>query len=452
MLNTLFKRLIVATICLFLSSHASSQTPWPNAPFQAGPIQYEFGIYYLGKPGVPPVHAAQQRLEKATSNFKLRQHGADTTDTPWVTFSLTTNAQKDYTPPSLSMTQRFGRGLTHEQATALSACEQALILDFGQPAKGSMSNLKAALTLTEQIARDTNGLIWDEETREIFTPDAWHKRRLESWLGDVPDVSMHTVIHAYKADQLVRAITLGMIKFGMPDVVISDFSWSLNRPMGNLINVFSQAIVEGQPMKGTGEFDLDLNAIRHEAVRERQTGTLKEGGKGFGKLQLVKGTWESGDPRNRLVEIGADRYPGEDKYARQESMLTSIFGSEDESIARLKHTEALTRVSKAALAKMPALREAFNRGLQPGEYILVKAPFTTSAKGREWMWVEVMNWQGDQITGLLKNEPIDVPGLHAGQKVRVSQADLFDYIRRFPDGQEEGNETGKLIMQMQSAR
>jgi hypothetical protein len=35
--------------------------------------------------------------------------------------------------------------------------------------------------------------------------------------------------------------------------------------------------------------------------------------------------------------------------------------------------------------------------------------------------------------------------LHAGQEVEVSEAKVFDYIRRHADGSEEGNETGRII-------
>lgn len=86
------------------------------------------------------------------------------------------------------------------------------------------------------------------------------------------------------------------------------------------------------------------------------------------------------------------------------------------------------------------------------QYILVKAPFATRDGGNEWMWVEVAKWSGDTIEGLLKNEPVDVPGLRGGQMVKVSQAKVFDYVRHHPDGREEGNETTKIIMRMQEAR
>jgi hypothetical protein len=34
----------------------------------------------------------------------------------------------------------------------------------------------------------------------------------------------------------------------------------------------------------------------------------------------------------------------------------------------------------------------------------------------------------------------------------VSQAEVFDYIRRAPEGQQEGNETSKIIERMQGSK
>jgi len=74
----------------------------------------------------------------------------------------------------------------------------------------------------KRLARETGGLIWDDETREIFSPDEWHARRVETWKSEVPELARHTTIHAYKNETLVRAITLGITKFGLPDIVIED--------------------------------------------------------------------------------------------------------------------------------------------------------------------------------------------------------------------------------------
>lgn len=438
------------TAFMGLNCWAQVPPPVPTGPLLAGPIRFEFAIYYPQSPARQPMTVLRERLRGVGGDLTLVTSMPDKPAAAVLLATLNTTAQKDYRPPDLQMVQRFGRGLTRDQAEALQRADRALILDFAHPGSLSAGALRTALQLTEQVARDTGGLLWDEETREIFTPDEWRKRRLDSWAGDTADVVQHTVIHAYKSDKLVRAITLGMAKFGLPDVVVSDFSWSSNRPIGNLINLFAQAMVEGAVINASGVYDLDLRSVRNAKVRQSQLGTLKPNAAAIARLSLVKGTWEDGDPRNRLVEIRFDRYPGPDHYARQDAMLGALFGSED-SVQRVRHTNELLEASKAASAKLPALREAFNRGLQPGEFIQVKAPFATPDGGTEWMWVEVTSWNGDTISGLLKNEPANIPSLHGGQMVKVSQSRVFDYIRRDASGHEDGNETGKILQRLQNA-
>lgn len=440
--------------CLF-SVHGATQarpgSPVPSGSQVAEFIRYQFAIYFIAVPSKEPMAALRSQLEREPSSPALTTSIPAKPVAAQVQAKLVNSVQEDYAPPSLEMLQRFGRGLTREQAVALQAARQALILDFVHPRAMSLAAYRRSLQITEKLARETGGLLWDEETREVFNADEWHKRRLETWEGEIPDVLKHTVIHAYKGDKLVRAITLGMAKFGLPDLVVSDFSWSSNRPMGNLINLFAQAMVEGANVGAKGFYDLDLRSIRHVAVRQSQLTTLKSGSEAVARLVLVEGSPEDGDPQNRLVEIRFDRAAGPDHYARQEALLGALFGTED-SVAYVKHNEELLAVSKAAKARLPTLREAFRQGLQPGEYILVKAPFKTPDGGQEWMWVEVTAWEGDVISGLLKNEPAHIPSLHGGQMVKVSQQEVFDYLRRDGNGKQEGNETAKVLQRMQDAK
>jgi uncharacterized protein YegJ (DUF2314 family) len=320
-------------------------------------------------------------------------------------------------------------------------------MDFGHPCGKAWEGLQRASRIIGIIARETGGLIWDEETREVFTPDEWHKRRIASWVESVPDVSDQITIHAYQSEKYVRAITLGMLKFGLPDAVIENYSWSMNRSVGNLINLFCQSIAENGVIKKAGEYDLDLRAIKNQKARDSQIKSLKPNAKSIALLSLKKGKWEEGDPQNRLIEIAFDRYAGRDIHAMQESRMSSLFGWEDETSA-VKHDEELLAASKRAKSQLPALLKAFSKGLAPGEFIQVKAPFKAVDGGNEWMWVEIIEWQGNSIKGLLKNEPFNVPSLHGGQIVEVSQEDIFDYIRNYPDGRQEGNETGAIIEKM----
>ncbi len=436
----------------------------PAGDLFADQIDYELAIYYLPTQPADPLPELKTLLESKYPLFKFSEavpdEAAATSESeqetrdgatpappvatePTVTPRTETDVPARYSPPDPEMLARFGHGLSDEQIEQLLESKHALILHFSYPRKHVWEGLRAAQGLMADLAVASGGLIWDEETREVFTPEAW-KERLEEMTDDVPVIVRHTVIHAYRKDDYIRAITLGMVKFGLPDIVVENVSSSLTRNTGHLMNLFAQALAEGATVRKTGEFDLDLKTIRNPRVRENHLPHLLENATGVAQLTLRKGTWEEGDPKNRLIELTFDRETGPDSFARHESVLSKTFGSSD-NVTRIKHDAELEAASARAKAKLSALRDDFNKGLAPGETLLVKAPFETPDENQEWMWVEVVRWKENAISGLLMNEPHAILDLHAGQKVEVSQADVFDYIRRLPDGSMEGNETGKII-------
>jgi uncharacterized protein YegJ (DUF2314 family) len=418
-----------------------------GSPFSEN-IYFQFAVYYLPKPAKDPYMVLRETLKKYPK-LKLVNEMQEAPRQMIVSAFIEKDVKNKYTPPDERSIKFFGRGISKEQAEKLQKCEQVFILNFQHPAKYVWEGLKNANKITEAVALETGGVLWDEETREIFSRENWKKIRIESWTEKIPAISNHITMHAYKSDVFIRAITLGMRKFGLPDVVIENFPWSINQNMGNVINLFCQAMAEGAGFSESGDFNLDIKAIKNWKIRDSQIKKLGPGASGIGLLTLKKGTWEEGDPDNRLVELCFNRNPGNDIHAQQQKALATMFGGKDE-VSQVKHSKAILTASKKAKEHLPELYKAFQKGLQPGEYILVKAPFQIpDSDGNEWMWVEISSWQGAKIKGLLKNEPYRIPSLHAGQIVEVKQEDIFDYIRRYPDGKEEGNKTGILIRQMQ---
>src|SRR5262249_31199987 len=155
----------------------------------------------------------------------------------------------------------------------------------------------------------------------------WHEKRLASWTDEIPDVSGQTVIHVYPNGDFARAITLGMSKMGLPDVVVQETTWSSDNQVGNLINIFSQSIAERQTPHEGNQYRLDLHTIKNPRLREHQFKDLT--GNAVACLTLADANWEEGDPKNRLVRLDADRYSGDDPHAKQDSMISSFFGSQD---------------------------------------------------------------------------------------------------------------------------
>ncbi len=411
-------------------------------------VVYQYALYMMPGYEGDPMQTARDLVRDKYDQFLLVENPAGPPTRPALFLQFLDDADKQYAPPDMQMIGYFGRGLTREQALAVQDTTDALIVNIAYPHSYGNPVFHYALLMMDELSRQHASLVWDEATREIFTPDAWREIRLGTWHNGVPSAEHQTTIHAYNNGEYVRAITLGMEKFGQPDIVASDFGWSLNRPIGNLMNLVTQTLVEGVEFNDDMSLDLDVSSLQHEQVRADITESLFENADGKVRLDFTPAVPEEGDPNNYLLEISFENGEGSSKQERTDALLSSLFGWED-NIVYVDHDRLILEASQRAKDKMPELRNAFNDGLEPGEYISVKAPFATSDGGTEWMWVEVIEWDGKRIRGLLKNEPYDVPGLKGGAEVIVDEDELFDYIRNYADGSQEGDETGRLIYEAQ---
>lgn len=184
-----------------MSSQQASSDPIPAENLMDEHISFQFGVYYLPKPTTDPVAELDVLLKDKVSAFRRVKKIERKADSPILAARIETNPKNAYAPPDLESLQYFGRGLNREQAEALQDTESVLIVDFAYPNDHVWDGLRSALELTLSLAQATGGLIWDEATREIFLPNVWKERRIVDWTEQVPDVSKHTVIHAYKKDE-----------------------------------------------------------------------------------------------------------------------------------------------------------------------------------------------------------------------------------------------------------
>jgi uncharacterized protein YegJ (DUF2314 family) len=437
--------------CLPTLAQAEPGKPLTAVAWQRPVAVYTFALYYDTRRGDAPEKLARKLAVDPQFGFQI-VNKPDLLAKDKRTLALTSivgNVDSTYKPPSLESLKYFGRGLSLAQAQALQSSAQVLTLVFAYPARDALPNLLRANTLALRLANETQGLIWDEETREIFTPEFWQQNRIATWEGPLPNVARHITIHAYNEKGRVRAITLGMSKFALPDLVINDAVWSLSGPLGNTLNAVAQRLAEGDRPQGSGQYELNIANIKHSAMRKHVEDTVVGKASGRGGVQLVESAPQSGDADNALLEVRFNTSAGSDTTSRQTAFITDVYGAQTDDVIRVKHDAALREASERARAKLPALKAAFSAGLQPGETLSLKAPFATPTGGNEWMWVEVTQWQGNQIVGMLRNQPRDVPTLKAGQMVNIKQEDVFDYIRRNPNGKQEGNETGEILSKIQ---
>ena len=146
----------------------------------ADSIRFEYAVYMLPAHVKDPTAVLREALAKQYANLKLIGEIPKQPREMVVSARMKKHVQQEYAPPDMQYLRSFGYGLSQKQAQDLQKSEEAFVLQFSHPQENVWTGLRNSDALVEEIARNTNGLVWDEQTREVFTPDAWHERRLKS--------------------------------------------------------------------------------------------------------------------------------------------------------------------------------------------------------------------------------------------------------------------------------
>jgi uncharacterized protein YegJ (DUF2314 family) len=356
--------------------------------------------------------------------------------------------------PDEQTLRHFGRGLDADHLNRLRNCPTALAIAFDAPAALAPSAVTQSNRLILSLARANDALVWDDTTREMFSPDSFETLRVHPLRDGRLHVPSQVTLHAYRRDDrrgLIREVTLGMQKFACPDVVVDDVTGTAASSMASLVNLLCQHMAESGPPTNPAEtVRLDLSAIRNDEVRQGLEASLRDGATRRADVATAPAEPDQGDPDNRLLALTFATAPGATPQERQSRTLATLFGTTD-TVARVRADDVeLTAARDRARAKLPAKADQFRQGLPVGERLLIKSPFRSTDGRTEYMWVEVLSWQGDRITGILTSRPAFPSDLNPGSRVTVEQSEAFDYLHVHRDGTAEGNETGTILGRRQN--
>ncbi|MDF3056015.1 MAG: hypothetical protein K0R17_230 [Rariglobus sp.] len=402
------------------------------APEQADVTGIEFALYFAPAPKTDPEPVLAALLKEEFPDLARLA----TVRHKW------TDIEK-YAPPSPAAFRYSTKGLRMEQGAAIAQSTRVLVLGFEASPTNLLPVNREACTLVARLAEATEGLPWDEECRLLYSREVWRKARVESWQGDIPDVREHVNMHAYRNPELVRMITLGMRKFDLPDLVLTEVPSSNTLPAGNLMNAVAQRLIEGQKPEG-GRFELVLAEIRHDATRKSMLKNPQPGATGRLQIKPAVATAEKGDPGNRLWSLSFPDAAGSSTLERQAAALASLYGAEDKVTNRRSGDAELQAASEKARKAFYAAEPAFRNGLDPNERVLVKKAFKIGDE-TEYMWIEIVRWNPTSVEGVLLNDSRFDDTLREGRKVTVNLKDVYDYLHQKPDGGSVGNETGKVL-------
>jgi hypothetical protein len=203
--------------------------------------------------------------------------------------------------PPLDFIRSDGRGFRPGDADAVARSQGLIALAFRLDEDPGLARLRAAQSVALDAARAGGGAIWDESTREIYAADEWAKVRIDGWEGELPDVRRHISLHYDDAMGGGRLFTLGMQKFGLPDLAAVNVT---RRDIGNATRILdgvAQVLVEGARVEGAGDLTVQLGAIRHAAARRALLDASDPTAVVAWTVTLVPVSPRRGDADNRIV-------------------------------------------------------------------------------------------------------------------------------------------------------
>ena len=429
---------------------APQSKPLPPGDLRAETGFYSLVFYYAPDPATEVRALAEKLVQEYLPGVPISTDATNPPRAPFVGFLEEMAPLKTYPVPDAGYFEHAGHGLSAKDAETMQKTSRATRLVFVMPKDDAWAKGRSFSELAFEFARQSGAYIWDSATRECFSTVAWKERRVDSWPAKgIPEIPNQITIHLYRPDDsspYLRAITLGMEKFALPDVVIDQLTRSDSASSGSVINLVCQSLAERPKLtSGTREI-FRIPDISSKSVRDRLSQDLKSGAKLEIPLALVEGRELEGDPKNHLVELDFRHGEGRTVAEKRNSLLSALWGATD-SVQDTTHTPEVLAASARAKARLPELAKLFVAGLPPGSRLMLKAPFKRDDNGgNEWMWVEVMRWpESGPVEGILKNDPFYISALRAGARVEVKAADIFDYLFYRKDGSREGNETGDLI-------
>lgn len=427
-----------------------SRAPLP-ADVVREPIRFELVLYFAGEPTpegsgaskapVDPMAALETRHGQGYRRLTRVERIDAFTATPAIAAARL--GVERVPPPPRDALARAG-DLDAAGLDRLAHASRALVVAVQAGANDARFALGSVERLVADVADDTAAIVCDRESNRCWSHVAW-RAALGDGADRQPRADREIAVVVRPDGELRRITSAGMGKLGLPDLVVERIPGSFEGLAAGLVLATCQTLIERGRLDGPGRLVVDLDRIESAGVAARLEKVVRAGAKRRVEIRLVVAQPRDGDGGRRFAEITFVDESGRGLAERQRDTLVQLFGAED-SVARAPAADPdLDAASRRARARLPALRQAFERGRGGGEKLFVKAPFRAKTGEDEWMWIEVLRWDGDSLHGVLVNAPALPSDLGAGAEVVVAEASVVDVMRKLADGGVEGDETGAVL-------
>lgn len=397
-------------------------TPWPDA---------RFALALYCNPTCDD--RVLDDLDRALAPVRAGDGFPERAETPLRIMGI---AGVDFGIPDADYVASFGVGV--DDPARLAASQEVVLAWFAGPREAAVETLAIAHDAFARAAGRTGGWVEDLDTGTVYGAAAWAARDPRGAVTDWFVVDAGPVDD--RADAPYRLVTRGLRRFGDCELVVEDVPAASAPDVAFVVNAIADALhrVGGQPGQRAMPSTLTVSA---EMVQGQARFSVVPAGPDDPEDPLCRVRFEGAI--TAPVALGTPA-PAPTEPPVQVAAVAPVASAPASDVPpaprSLREAQVLARERLESV-----VRPVWDRGLAPGEKVAVSVPFTTRTGTREYLWIELTEWRGDRMKGVLANEPINVPGLRKGDVVDVVQGDVFDYVWKRPDGTREGNWTRGFV-------
>lgn len=341
--------------------------------------------------------------------------------------------------PNVSYVKTFGFGFSDEDAVECASAGSLILLTFRSPAQNIFKKNLGMMWISYLLSKKFDGYIYDLESKELFTKKYFSNFNLKE---NFKDLRIHILVQKYPyTPGSYRIVTLGMAKFGCPDIEIKDFKTTASISLERLCYGICKKLIDIRKKK---EQPLPFPKNLSLKVKEIFEATNQLNGKGKQLEQIVKislkpGEYESGDSQKNIVRIYPPRNMSMEKWCDDVSGKVAGF------IIKRKYdvNEAfLKKVYEEAQKNLPQF-ENYYKNRNPKDSFFAK--ISIKCKNiEELIWLKVIGKKGENYIGAAQGDAAGCNNITAGTILRFKPKSIRDWIVALKNGKVIGNFTAKL--------
>jgi len=336
--------------------------------------------------------------------------------------------------PDIETLRRSGLGPRREAALRDANCVlEVAALDRVDGAPEGLSLVEvAACGLAERLG----GVVVDPHAERALGRSACHRFRRGARR---PFIAERVRIVAGASDRARETVaTVGMAKFGLPDLLLDPAPAELAEPAGALLlglaHVLLRLLNEQAGLRRTPlpflETPAEVRVAREDVVHAGRPEATRgaPGSEGWARVGL---SFEADGGGRTVLRVGAPAGEAAGWLARALSDLLGPCSAPAEAAAPAGDAGAATALPLADAC------ERFLAGREAGATLRVLVAFPTTDGGAEPLWVAVDTWERPLFEGVLCDHPHRRRDLAPGRRVTVHETHALSWRLRHPDGREE---------------